>query len=278
MPLFWFLTGTLTALAAVVALYPWLHNKSRLQSLLGHRAAAPLAAALLIGGILASYHWLGSTQPSAPSATARSGAFTTAAKTFADAAGESADSLNAAPKAASPMESAVANLEDRLAKGGGSADDWELLAKSFEFLGRPADAAAARAHQLPKPNTAKGAGAMMGEGTAISGEVTIAPALSAKAAAGDTLFIIAKSVNSPGPPVAVFRGAVGTWPVKFTLSDAQSMLPGRNLSSSGRVIVEARISLKGQPLPASGDLQGASGEINPKDGPSLKILIDRVVP
>jgi hypothetical protein len=49
------------------------------------------------------------------------------------------------------MDSAIASLEARLARGGGAADDWELLAKSFEFLGRPADAAKARSHQLPAP-------------------------------------------------------------------------------------------------------------------------------
>jgi cytochrome c-type biogenesis protein CcmH len=75
----------------------------------------------------------------------------------------------------------------------------------------------------------------------------------------------------------VFRGSVGSWPLKFTLDDSQSMLPGRNLSSAGRVTIEARISLKGQPLPSSGDLQGSTGVINPADHPSLKILIDRVI-
>ena len=68
------------------------------------------------------------------------------------------------------MSSAIASLQGRLAKGGGSADDWELLAKSYEFLGRPEDAAKARAHQLPSlpateamssaaPATTAGAGA-----------------------------------------------------------------------------------------------------------------------
>jgi cytochrome c-type biogenesis protein CcmH len=279
MPLFWFLTGALSSLAALAVLYPWLRDRSRLRILLGHRATAPLAAALLIVSILAAYHGLSDSRPPALAAAVQTDGFKSAAKTFADASGDSADLLSAAPKVASPMQGAIANLEGRLSKGGGSPDDWELLAKSFEFLGRPADAAAARAHQLPEPAAGAGAATVTDRvGTAISGEVRIAPALSAKAAVGDTLFIVAKSINSPGPPVAVFRGAVGAWPVQFTLNDSQSMLAGRNLSNAGRVIVEARISLKGQPLPASGDLQGASGEIDPKVKLPLKILIDRVIP
>jgi cytochrome c-type biogenesis protein CcmH len=181
------------------------------------------------------------------------------------------------------MDAAIAALESRLAKGGGTADDWELLAKSFEFLGRPADAVKARARQLPALTPDAGAtaanapAAPMTSSIAVSGEVNLAPALTAKAAAGETLFIVAKSVDSPGIPVAVFRGSVGSWPLKFTLDDSQSMLPGRNLSSAGRVTIEARISQKGQPLPAAGDLQGSTGVINPADHQPLKILIDRVL-
>ena len=186
------------------------------------------------------------------------------------------------------MSSAIAALQGRLAKGGGSADDWELLAKSYEFLGRPDDASRARAHELPplpidgdatprsEPAPAP-ATAAAPETAAVSGEVSLAAALSAKAAAGATLFIVAKSVDSPGTPVAVFRGNVGAWPVKFTLDDSQSMLPGRNLSSAGRVTIEARISQSGQPLPAAGDLQGTSGVINPSDHQPLKIVIDHVI-
>ncbi len=178
------------------------------------------------------------------------------------------------------MGSAIASLEARLAKGGGSADDWELLAKSYEFLGRPQDASKARARQLPPlppdavETPAKSAAVA---GTAVSGEVSLAPSLKAKAAPGATLFIVAKSVDSPGAPVAVFRGSVGSWPVKFKLDDSQSMLPGRNLSSAGRVTIEARISQSGQPLPAAGDLQGSTPAIDPADHQPLKILIDRII-
>ncbi len=189
-----------------------------------------------------------------------------------DAAGNGSNKPDggAQKPAAGSMDSAVASLQSRLAKGGGSADDWELLAKSFEFLGRPADAAKARAHQLP--------GAAGNAGTSLSGEVALAPALAAKVSAGETLFIIAKSVNSPGPPVAVLRGSVADWPLKFSLDDSLAMLPGRNLSSAGPVMIEARISRRGQPLPASGDLQGSAGPLDPAGHAPLNILIDRIIP
>ena len=43
------------------------------------------------------------------------------------------------------MEAEVAKLEARLARDGGSAADWTLLAQAYEVLGRPDDARRARA-------------------------------------------------------------------------------------------------------------------------------------
>jgi cytochrome c-type biogenesis protein CcmH len=315
MPVFWYSAGILTTLAALVMILPWLRSMPRLSSVPTVPWQASVAAAVIAAAIFGSYRWLGHPDVASPPATrsasdsapgtndTATGAFGSAAKVFSNAAGESGTTATPETKAgAGSMDSAITSLEARLAKGGGSADDWELLAKSFEFLGRPADAVKARAHQLPRladpnaagdaaaspmasagaattaPGTAAASGAAVsGSGTAVSGEVSLAPALSAKATAGETLFIVAKSVDAPGIPVAVFRGSVGSWPLKFTLDDSQSMMPGRNLSSAGRVTIEARISHKGQPLPAAGDLQGSTGVINPADHRPLKILIDHVV-
>jgi hypothetical protein len=297
--LFWFLAGILSTLASLILLLPWLRKIPRLGPLPTLPWQAGVGAGLMIAAIFGLYLLFGhadlSNQTTAMAAPddAPNAASTAAASTagaFADAVNQSGSLSGPAPKAAAgstgkagSMGSAIASLERRLAKGGGSADDWELLAKSYEFLGRPADAAKARARQLPPlpPDTdetpSKPAAAAVASGTAVSGEVSLAAGLKAKAAAGATLFIVAKSVDSPGVPVAVFRSSVGTWPVKFTLDDSQSMLPGRNLSSAGRVTIEARISQSGQPLPAPGDLQGSTAAINPADHQPLKILIDRII-
>jgi hypothetical protein len=291
--MFWFLAGVLSTLALLILILPWLRTIPRLGPLPAVPWQVGIGAGLMVAVVFGMYRWLGHPELANRSAALPAPAAAAAGSTFANAVSLSGDLANPAPKAApaGSMGSAIASLEARLAKGGGTADDWELLAKSFEFLGRPADASKARARQLPPlptdarplpgdarplPADTKKAAAV-GSGTAVSGEVSLASALSTKATVGATLFIVAKSVDSPGAPVAVFRGSVGTWPLKFTLDDSQSMLPGRNLSSAGHVTIEARISLRGQPLPAAGDLQGSTGVINPADHQPLKILIDRVI-
>ena len=257
--IFWFLTGVLFGAACFAVIGPWLRAKVPWQ--------VALCAGVMLVLVVGLYRWLGRpdliSQP--VSTTDSNGSLSSAAPAA------SAPTAGSVPTAGS-MSTAIASLEARLAKGGGSADDWELLAKSYEFQGRPADASGARARHLPQDSAAQRSG------ITVSGEVSLAAALNAKALPGATLFIVAKSVDSPGAPVAVFRASVGTWPVKFTLDDSQSMLPGRNLSSAGRVRIEARISQTGQPQPAAGDLQGASGVIDPAGQVALKILIDRTIP
>jgi cytochrome c-type biogenesis protein CcmH/NrfG len=409
--IFWFLAGMLTMFAALIVILPWLRTIPRFESLPSLPWQAPLLGLLVVGAALAMYLWLGrpdlAAQP--PSAMSQdSNARATPSRAAADGGKAAVGSMTAA----------IDSLRARLAKGSGSADDWELLAKSYEFVGRPDDARQARAHQLPAaedaPSAAPGAASLSPEslkllnkaaqarhdkqyaaaakiyhqlaaakqmnadawadyadtagvlqnnklagepetyianalaldanhpkalwlkasaeeeagrynaaiaawqrlqdvlpqdsqdakivaenlqrdkqatansvtsdsGTSaaaaasISGEVSISSTLSSKAMPGATLFIVAKSVDQPGPPVAVYRGSVSAWPVKFTLDDSSSMLPGRNLTNAKRVTVEARISRSGQAQPAAGDLRGTTGVIDPSSHQPLKIVINEVV-
>jgi len=431
--LIWFIAGMLSTLALLVALWPWLRTRPRLEALPG---TARLAAAFLIPVIIAGAGWLG-----LPARPARSPDLAHA-PLIDQSVRAAAESAAPPQRTAGLMADAVASLEARLARGGGSEGDWELLAKSYEFMGRPEDAARARQHRLPAASGAPGApaaaappstpatsapspasapalsapslklleqanrarrakhldealkiysrlasadqlnadgwadyadtaatlahGKLAGDpetyvsralaldphhpkalwlkasaaeeagrleeavsawqqlkaqldassadgrivaanlerdqqllasaassaqsdasrragaetpGTArvVSGEVSLAARLRDRVSAGTTLFIVAKSVDSPGPPLAVFRQAVGDWPVKFTPDDSQAMLPGRDLSGAGRITVEARVSKSGQAMPAPGDLRGTSGIIEPTDRRPLKIVIDDVV-
>jgi cytochrome c-type biogenesis protein CcmH len=111
----------------------------------------------------------------------------------------------------------------------------------------------------------------------VRGEVVLADALRGKVPAGLTLFILAKSVNSPGAPVAILRLTTGTWPVTFQLDDSLAMLPERKLSTAGPVTIEARTSRTGQAMPAPGDFQGATAPLDPAAGKPVRVVIQRVI-
>jgi hypothetical protein len=304
----WFMAGVCFTLTAIILLLPWLRTIPGLSSLPALPWQAGIAAVATAGAVFGLCAWLQPVGAAAvpheiAAASARAdravanggvtdpwaGITTALARDSGTMGGTTSPAASGPAKsAASPMNSAIASLQARLAKTGGSAEDWELLAKSYEFLGRQADADKARAHQLPTlPADAAASAAapapgaavtpVAATGAAVSGEVALAPKLTGKATAGATLFIFAKSVDSPGPPLAVFRTTVAGWPVKFKLDDSESMLPGRNLSSARRVTVEARISQSGQPLAAAGDLQGSTGVIETTDRKPLTVLIDKVI-
>jgi cytochrome c-type biogenesis protein CcmH len=107
--------------------------------------------------------------------------------------------------------------------------------------------------------------------------VQIAATLAASATPGTTLFIYATDPAAPGPPLAVLRLRVDRWPVKFVLDDADAMIPGRNLSASKSVQLEARISQSGEALPRTGDLVGHIADIDPHAPRAVNISIDHKI-
>lgn len=415
---FFFAAGALAAVALLFVLYPWLAGKPRNSMFANLPRWVPLVGVAAIIAVLAFYIRLGSPQLNDRDATPEGA---TASRGPAPAMG-----VNSPSAAAGSMDAALAGLERRLGQGGGSDGDWELLAKSYEFLGRPADAAVARQKRLPQgagatPAATPGAApaatvpapvplsadalkqvaaaeeargkrdfakarsiyaglaarnemnadtwanyadvqgalngnslsgepatyvanalrldpqhakalwlqaslehetgqyraaveiwqrllAVLGPGSSeskaiaanlaedqqlaskeaapvttaasrvsVRGEVDVADALKGHIPVGLTLFIVAKSVNSPGPPVAILRTTTGTWPLQFQLDDSQAMVPTRRLSTAGTITVEARTSRTGQAMPATGDFQGVTAPIDPAAGKPVHVLIQRVI-
>lgn len=112
----------------------------------------------------------------------------------------------------------------------------------------------------------------------ISGTVTLSPALAARVAPGDTLFVFAKAVSGPPMPLAIIRTQAGSLPLEFTLDESQAMMPNMSLAKFDQVMVGARISKSGDAIAASGDLQGASKTPVAVGSTGLAIQIDTIVP
>lgn len=119
----------------------------------------------------------------------------------------------------------------------------------------------------------KAAGSVAAQAAGVGGTVTLAPALAAKAAPGDTVFIFARAAEGPRMPLAIVRKKVSDLPLKFTLDDSMAMSPDARLSGTPQVVIGARISKSGDAMPKSGDLQGVSKPVN-NTQKDVSIVID----
>jgi len=135
-----------------------------------------------------------------------------------------------------------------------------------------ADAAKADA---PKAEVAKGAAAPAV--TTVGGIVNLSDAMKAKVAPTDTVFIFARPAEGSRMPLALTQVKVSELPAKFTLDDTMAMSQDMKLSSVPMIVVGARVSKSGRPMPSSGDLEGFSKPvaIGAKD---VAVTIDRVLP
>lgn len=132
---------------------------------------------------------------------------------------------------------------------------------------------AAPAPVVPAASSAAAAAA----GKSVSGTVSLASGLAAKASPTDAVFVFARPGDSRKMPIAIMRAQVKDLPLKFMLDDAKSMSDATKISGFDEVIVAARISRSGNAMAASGDLEGSSNPV--KVGANgLAITIDRVIP
>ena len=99
--------------------------------------------------------------------------------------------------------------------------------------------------------------------TAVAGTVTIDPALAAKAAPGDSVFVFARATEGPRMPLAVLRARVADLPLTFKLDDSMAMSPAAKLSGARSVVIGARVSKSGNAIPQPGDFAGESSPVAP---------------
>jgi cytochrome c-type biogenesis protein CcmH len=112
---------------------------------------------------------------------------------------------------------------------------------------------------IPTPAPAAPAAPAVAAGAAaVTGTVSLAPALAAKASPEDTVFIFARPAAGSRMPLAIIRKQVKDLPFRFELNDSMAMSPQSRISAFSQVVVGARVSKSGTAVPEAGDLQGQS--------------------
>jgi hypothetical protein len=92
------------------------------------------------------------------------------------------------------------------------------------------------------------------------------------------LFVIIRSAGPvAGPPIGVRRISNPTLPLELTISDQDSMIAERRISSETELRLQARLSLSGAPNAQSGDWQSAPVTVALETTQPVQLVLDQQV-
>ena len=224
-----------------------------------------------------------------------------------------AQSAPAAQPAAAELGSVADMLEGlkrRLQNDADDVDGWILLAKSYYYLNRQAEAREAFDQALaagyagvwkPLPRIDSAMGQIKSPADTISElsldrysvkdtaaatsspdsyhasgiklQVSLAADLENAFPPETAVYVFARNVDGVGPPLAVVQKQVRDLPLSITLNDSHSMIPDRNISGAERVIVGARVSIKGGAIRQDGDFEQLSDPVSTGNDQVIKLSI-----
>jgi cytochrome c-type biogenesis protein CcmH len=190
---------------------------------------------------------------------------------------------NSAPGAAAErslgsVASMVDGLAARLRDQPDDANGWVLLARSYQYIDRHAEALDAYEHAQALGKTdpdleATLLGNTLPGGPSLRGRVALSPAAAALVQPGDTLFIFAKESREHRMPIVALRKNVSDLPFEFALTDKEVMVPGSHLNDYERLVVTAKISRNGNATDNSLGLEVWSDAISPSSTDRIDLLI-----
>lgn len=111
---------------------------------------------------------------------------------------------------------------------------------------------------------------------ALSGVVSLDPALASRTSPTDTVFVLARPEGAR-MPLAVFRATVKDLPLRFRLDDSMAMTPTMKISDRKQVVVAARVSKSGNAITQPGDFAVESAPVAPGTT-GMSLVISNVVP
>jgi cytochrome c-type biogenesis protein CcmH len=129
----------------------------------------------------------------------------------------------------------------------------------------------------PAPAPASAPQTSASSGATIAGTVSLAPALAAKVAPTDVVYIFARAAEGPKMPLAIIRKQVKDLPIPFSLDDSMAMQPNFALSNFSSIVIGARVSKSGGAAPQTGDLEGLSPAVK-VGATGIAVVIDRTLP
>ncbi len=135
-------------------------------------------------------------------------------------------------------------------------------ARSRAGMPQMAAAATPAPMAVPTPAPTKQAASPAADASAaqvrVAGTVSLSAELRSKVAPEDSVIIFARAAEGPRMPLAMLRVPAKDLPKSFALDDSMAIAPDFRLSNFPEVVVVARVSKSGSPMPQKGDFEGLS--------------------
>jgi cytochrome c-type biogenesis protein CcmH len=150
----------------------------------------------------------------------------------------------------------------------------EMTAAEEESTAAPEAAAEAESEETQGAETDTPAGPWTGTRVTVSASNAAIAAIPPNA----VLYLMVRSAGmAMGPPLGVQRIQNPVFPLELTVTDANSMMQDRLISSEEEIMIQARISLSGSPAARSGDWQSDRQAVSLSSGSSVELAIDQQV-
>lgn len=107
----------------------------------------------------------------------------------------------------------------------------------------------------------------------LSVTVSLSPEMAALADPNDVVFVFAKAKQGPPAPLAAKKLRVSDLPMTLSLSDSDAMIAQLTISKFEDIVVSARVSKSGQPIPQNGDLESKSVDTKNDSQENINVVI-----
>lgn len=111
----------------------------------------------------------------------------------------------------------------------------------------------------------------------INVNISISPSMANQFNPDDTVFVFAKAKKGPPAPLAAKKLSVSDLPASVVLSESDAMIAQLSIAQFEDLLVSARISKSGQPIPQPGDLESASIETKNNARQPINLVISQVI-
>jgi cytochrome c-type biogenesis protein CcmH len=132
------------------------------------------------------------------------------------------------------------------------------------------------AAQPAATDAAESSAPVVPDGAVVSARISLTDTAASSLPAEATVFLIARDVAQPVPPIAVARRRLSELPTTISLGDRESMVPGRELSTFAEFELLVRVSVSGQPSAQPGDWYG-SQIVTPTQNNAIDLAVDQMV-